>query len=153
MSLALEVREAPLRLVDRRGERSTATLFLHAVGERGSRPETIGERLNDPATRFVPVRRDGGVELVSLDWIAYVAAAGRLPEATASDAVGARHVAVELELAGGESLAGELVYSRPAGSARVSDLLNAAGERFLMLLTTDETLFVHRDAVVRARTL
>ena len=29
----------------------------HSAGERGVMPETISERLNDPATRFVSLRR------------------------------------------------------------------------------------------------
>jgi len=152
MSWALEVLEAPLRVVGRDGREATASLFLHAVGEHGGRPETIGERLNDRAARFVPLRRGGAVELTNLDWIAYVAAPGKLPEAAAQEATGARRAAVELELAGGATLAGELLYARPAGSARVSDLLNAGEERFLLLVTAEETLFVHRAAVVRART-
>jgi hypothetical protein len=152
MSWAVEVRETPMRVVGRDGAEVNASLFLHAVGEHGGRPETIGERLNDRGARFVPLRRGGAVELTSLDWIAYVAAAGKLPEATAHEAAGARRAAVELDLAGGATLAGELLYSRPAGSARVSDLLNSGEERFLLLLTAEETLFVHRAAVVRART-
>lgn len=153
MSLALEVREAPLRVVGRDGREIVASLFLHEVGERGGRPESIGERLNDRAARFVPLRRGADVELTNLEWIAFVAAAGRLPEADAREAAGARRAAVEIEIGDGAKLAGELVYSRPAGSARVSDLLNAGDERFLLLLTADETLFVHRDAIVRVRTV
>lgn len=152
MSLALEVREIHLRIVDMRGEVSSGAIFLHTIGELGVRPEPLVERLNDTAARFVPIRRDGGVELLHLAWVAYVAALGRAPEVAAREAIGAQHASVELELASGEQLTGELVYLRPAGSSRVSDLLNGAGERFLMLVTQEETLFVNRDAIVRART-
>lgn len=151
MSLALEVRQAALRIVDRKGAESRGAMFLHTVGD-GGRPESVDDRLNDPEARFVPIRFEHGVELLQLGWIAYAALAGRSPEVAASDSVGAQHAQVELELVSGERLAGELVYARPPGSARVSDLLNGKGERFLMLLTADETLFVNRDAIARART-
>jgi hypothetical protein len=152
MSLALEVRQAELLIVDRQGDEVRGAMFLHTVGDGGVRPETVGERLNDLATRFVPIRFESGVELVHLDWIAYVTLAGRPSEVAARDAIGAMHVGVELDLVSGDRLVGELVYARPAGSSRVSDLLNGKGEKFLMLLTDEETLFVNRDAICRART-
>jgi hypothetical protein len=152
MSLAVEVRDVPLRIVAFDGRAVAGSLFLHLVGERGRRPERLADRLNDPEVRFVPVRLEGRVELLNLAWVAYVAAPGRLPEIADREAVGCRSAHVELELAGGAELAGDLLYELPAGHARVSDLLNSPGERFLLLVTPDETLFVHRAAIVRART-
>lgn len=152
MSLAVEVRDIPLRIVAFDGSASAGRFFLHLVSDHAGRPETLGDRLNDAATRFVPVRMAERVELLNLAWIAYVACPGRLPEVADREEVGFRHERVELDLAGGARLAGELIYALPPGHARVSDLLNAAGERFLLLITADETLFVNRTAIVRART-
>jgi hypothetical protein len=152
MSLAVEVRDVPLRIVAFDGRAIAGSFFLHLVGDHGGRPETVGDRLNDPETRFVPVRVEERVELLHLAWIAYVACPGELPEVAEREAVGCRRERVELELAGGARLAGELLYALPPGHARVSDLLNTAGERFLLLLAAGETLFVNRAAIVRART-
>ena len=151
MSLALATFGAPLRFVELDGRATEGTLYLHIAGGRAAQPETIVDRLNEPGTSFVPLKVDGTIELLHLAWIAYVACPGRPPEVAAREEVGARRERVELELVGGETWRGELLYTLPAGHSRVSDLLNSPGERFLMLLTPSETLFVHRAAIVRAR--
>jgi hypothetical protein len=151
VSFALAMQDEPIRIVGTDGRVAQASLFLHAVADRSSRPETIGSRLNDLAVSFLPVRRDERIELVHLAWVAYVAVAGRPLDVAAREEVGARRAAVELDLVGGETLKGELLYELPAGNSRVSDLLNSAGERFLLLLSESETLFVNRAAIVRAR--
>jgi hypothetical protein len=151
MSLALEVRQTPMRVVDCRGEETLGAIFLHTVGEVAMRPETVRERLNEAGVRFLPLRRGEAVELVNLGSISYVGLAGRPPEVESLESVGAQRARVEVELAFGEWLRGDFVFERPAGSARVSDLLNAGEERFLLLLTESETLFVNRDAIVRVK--
>ena len=151
MSYALAMQDEPIRIVGTDGRVAEASLFLHAVADRSTRPETIGARLNDGAVAFLPVRREERVELVHLAWVAYVAVAGRPRDVAAREEVGARRAAVELDRVGGETLRGELLYELPAGNARVSDLLNSPGERFLLLLAGSETLFVNRAAIVRAR--
>jgi len=151
MSLALEVRSVPLGLVGFDGRATPGRLFLRAVGERG-RPETVGDRLNDPATSFLPLEIGARVELVHLAWVAYAVCAGREPEVAGREEVGALRKAVELDLVSGETLRGEFLYTLPRAQARVSDLLNRPGDRFLLLLTADETLFVQRTAIVRVRT-
>lgn len=151
MSLALEVRSVPLRIVGFDGRSTGGRLFLRSVGESG-RAETVADRLNDPGTRFLPIEIGPRVELVSLSWVAYAACAGREPEVARREEVGASRQTVELELAGGATLAGEFLHVLPRAQARVSDLLNRSDERFLMLLAPEETLFVQRAAIVRVRT-
>jgi hypothetical protein len=152
VSFALAMQDEPIRIVGTDGRVAEGTLFLHAVAERSSRPETVGARLNDLAVSFLPVRRDGSIELVHLAWVAYVAVAGRPLDVANREEVGARRAEVELDLVGGETLKGDLLYELPAGHSRVSDLLNSPGERFLLLLAGAETLFVNRAAILRART-
>ncbi|HLF57157.1 MAG TPA: hypothetical protein VI942_09960 [Thermoanaerobaculia bacterium] len=151
MSLAVETRAVPLRIVGLDGRATEGELFLHTVAERTARPESVDDRLNG-GIAFVPVRIGGRVELLNLDHVAYLAGAGELPEVGARLEVGARRERVEFDLAHGETLVGELVYTLPPGHARVSDLLNQPGERFLLLVAEAETLFVRRGSVVRART-
>jgi hypothetical protein len=151
MSLAVQTRGLSLRFVGFDGRAREVELFLHAVGERTAHPESIDDRLNG-GFAFVPVRAEGGVELVNLDHVAYVVAPGEVPEIAERDEVGASRERVELDLVHGETLAGELVYTLPPGHARVSDLLNSPTERFLLLVSPGETRYVHRASVVRVRT-
>jgi hypothetical protein len=152
MSLAIEVQSVDLRFVGFDGHTTEGSLFLHLAGERSARPQTALDRLNDPAVRFVPVRVDEHVELVNLAWLAFVSRPGRAPEVAAQEEIGALRASVSLDLAGGMTVEGDLHYLLPSGHSRVSDLLNSADERFLLVTTADETLYVHRAAVVRART-
>lgn len=153
MSLALETREAPVRIVELDGRQTEGALFLHTLGDQESRLETISRRLNDVEATFLPVRVNGGIDLVHLAWVAYVAADGRSGDVGRLEEVGARRAPVTLELAHGETVTGELLYAAPADQSRVSDLLNSGGERFLLLLAPDSTLYVHRAAIRRARAL
>ena len=151
MSLAVETRAIAVRVVALDARATEAELFLHTVGERTARPESLDDRLNG-GFAFVPVRVAGRIELLNLDHIAYLACAGETPEVAARLEVGAQREAAELDLVHGETLAGDLVYTLPPGHARVSDLLNSPTERFLLFGAGGETLFVNRAAVVRART-
>ena len=55
---------------------------------------------------------------------------------------------VRVFLAGGDVLAGELLYTSPDESSRVVDLMNR-DERFFRLWTDDRVLLVNREAVIR----
>lgn len=151
MSYALEVSNLPVRLHTADGRVVEAEVFLHAVGGSG-RPETLEDRLNDPDLRFLPCRVAGRVELVHLERVAVVEALAPLPELERLAEIGAVRQSVEVELAGGRALQGELVYSRPPGSQRVSDLLNSGNERFLLLVDgAARALYVRRDELLRVR--
>jgi hypothetical protein len=151
VSFAVEVQTVAVRLVGA-GLAVDGEVFLHVVGGSGH-PETLGERLNDLSVRFLPCRVDGRVELVRVDGISFVEARAPLPELREIEEVGAVRQQVDVELAGGYHLGGELVYTRPPGSQRVSDLLNSGAERFLLLLDGDQARYLRRDALVRVRTL
>jgi hypothetical protein len=150
VSYAVEVQPLPVRLHTTDGRAFGAEVFLHTVGELG-RPETLGDRLNDPHLRFLPCRIDGRVELVHLERLAWVEALAPLPEVAWLSEVGAVQQPVEVDLADGPTLQGTLVYSRPPGSQRVSDLLNAGEARFLLLLDGSRSLYVRRDQLLRVR--
>jgi len=145
---ALAVRRRPARLAGFDGDSALAVLFLRGASARGPRGETVLERLNAFDGEFLPCEIDGRVSLVNLSWIAYVEidAAGDGPEPP-----GVRRAPAELELVSGERLAGELVYVARPGRARVSDLLNAAGDRFIRLAAPGVDRFVRRDAIRRVR--
>ncbi|MCB1007773.1 MAG: hypothetical protein KDB94_02655 [Acidobacteria bacterium] len=145
---ALAVRRRPARLAGFDGDSAQAILFLRSPSARGPRDETVLERLNALDGEFLPCEIDGRVSLVNLSWIAYVEidAEGDAPELP-----GIRRARAELDLISGECLSGELVYVARPGRARVSDLLNAAGERFLHLAASGVDRFVRREAILRVR--
>lgn len=152
MDYSVEVSRRPARIVDRSGSAVDAVFFLHGSAVHPEGHETLAERLNDSGVRFLPCEiEDGIVELVRLDWIAYVEIAGLPHELPDLDEMGAYRAPVGLDLVSGESFDGELVYLAPPSAARVSDLLNRDDPRFLTLLRRGRTLYVNRDAIFRVR--
>jgi hypothetical protein len=151
VDLALEVQPLDVRLLFADGRRTTARVFLHAASARRLGSQTLGERLNDHDLAFIPLELEGRVELVRLGTIAAVQCDLPLPEIEALDAVDAFREPVEIELAGGEWLRGDLRYELPPGGCRVSDLLNAPDQRFLLLQHERGVSYVHRDAIARVR--
>lgn len=149
MTLAVPVRKLTVQLVDLRGGRSSAVVFLHAVSSHDPRPETLGDRLNGPDARFLPCQIGEEVELVQLAWLSYVEVPGALAEVEALRAVGAYEEDLELELAHGERVSATMIYEARVGRDRVSDVLNADGAEFLLLLDGERTLYVRRGAIVR----
>jgi len=149
MTLAVPVRKLTVQLVDVRGERSSAVVFLHAVSSHDPRPETLGDRLNATDATFLPCQVGEEVELVQLSWLSYLEVSGTLPEVDGLKAVGAHEEEVDLELAHGEKLSATMIYEARVGRDRVSDVLNAEGLEFLLLTDEDRTLYVRRGAIVR----
>ena len=131
------------------GEALTASFYLRLASSQGTGRETLGERLNDPATRFVPCRIEGKVELLSLDWISYVRVSGVLPEVGRREELGGVRQPARVTVQGGYVLEGEFLYVLPTARARLSDLLNMPGERFLLFLAPAAPLYINRDAIVR----
>lgn len=147
---ALEVCRRPARLAGFDGSAAEALLFLRAASPRGPRSETVLERLNDLDGDFLPCELDGEMVLVNLSWIAYVEVdTGPGDEQTAER--GLRRAPVAIDLVSGETLDGELVYVAHPGRARVSDVLNAASERFVRLAAPGCERYVRRAAILRAR--
>ncbi len=145
---ALAVRRRPARLAGFDGSSADAVLFLRAASARGPRGETVHERLNALDGDFLPCEMDGEVALVNLSWIAYVEVATTAGD---GDEPGTRRARVELDLVSGERIAGELVFVARPGRARVSDLLNAASDRFVRLAAPGTERHVRRSAILRVR--
>jgi hypothetical protein len=99
--------------------------------------------------RFLPARDAQTGALVTLGarticWISVPLA--RSGEALAADDLFEHRRDVEIELEGGAVLTGELLYSAPAASTRVVDVLNGAG-RFVPLWLADRVVFVSKSLV------
>lgn len=153
MSYSINFNRLPVRLATLTLETFDANLFLRSVSERRPGAETVGDRLDDPATLFLPFEIDEGTELFRVSGIAYVEYAGPLPEVEAEGAMGAKRPWVELVLTTGETLAGELLYILPPGRHRVLDHLNDPEVSFLRMRRPPEaTLYVNKAAVLRVRT-
>lgn len=151
MSYAIEVTTAVIRLRTLAAEDLTVTFFVHPVAHADYRPESVGDRLNDPRCRFLPCEIDGESHLVRLESIAYIEMSEPPPEVATSTSVGALQAPVELLLRSGERLTGVLLYQAERGEERVSDMLNRSPDRFLLLLDGSRSYFVQRDAIDRIR--
>ncbi len=131
------------------GESFPASFYLRLASSEGLGRETLGERLNDPTTRFVPCKINGRVELLSLEGISYIRAAGPLPEVGRREELGGIRQPARVTVRSGYILEGEFLYVLPTARARLSDLLNVSGERFLLFLAPAAALYINRDAIVR----
>jgi hypothetical protein len=144
--------ELAVRLVTLDGAATESLVFLHSTSGRHFGAETLGERLQGGETLFLPCSVGGRVELVNLDQVAYLDCPPDLPEVADLDEMAAFRAAATLELVNGERLSGDLRYRLPATGCRISDLLNVAAERFLLLTTGDRCFYVNRRAILRVRT-
>lgn len=150
-SYALQMQKVPVRLVTLTGADLRGELFLHASVDQAGRLQTIGGKLEEEDARFLPLGSDGGVQLVRVNWIAYLEVVGPTPDVTELEEIGACRATVELELVNGETLSGDLRYLLPPGNNRVSDLLNSPRPAFLLLAGAGLTRYVQRDALARVR--
>jgi hypothetical protein len=151
MDYAIDVTRTPIHLKTLTGEEIDAAAFVHPVGHADYRPESVGDRLNDPEAQFLPCEIDGEKYLVRLESVSYVVTTDAVPEVESMETVGAIHSQVELWLRSGERLQGDLIYEAERGEERVSDMLNRSRSRFLVLIHGDRTYFVLRDAVDRVK--
>jgi hypothetical protein len=150
-ALVVPVEALAVRLVTLDGKSVESFVFLHTTSGRRFGPETLGERLGSADNRFLPCETAAGVELVNLEQIAYLECPPGIPEVAELDEMESFRAAALLHLANGEQLGGELRYRLPPFSCRVSDLLNAAEERFLLLTGSDRCWYVNRRAIVRVQ--
>ena len=114
MSYAIDVSRIPIRLRTLRGEDIDAAVFVHPVGHADFRPESVGDRLNDPDTRFLPCTIDGESQLVRLSSISYVLMTEPVPEVESLEAVGATRCPAE-----------SAASTEPAKLPEISELLDA----------------------------
>ena len=139
-----EIKALPVTLVPVLGSPLAANVPLRRTGLEG---ETLGERLEDAASSFLPVEIDGHTELLRLAWLAYVRVDAGAPEVEKLEQLGARRESVSIRLTTGERLDGDVLYILPPDRQRISDLLNASDWRFLLLHVGSSVCFVHRDAI------
>ncbi|MEA2605057.1 MAG: hypothetical protein QOF89_6049 [Acidobacteriota bacterium] len=131
------------------GEAIAASFYLHLASASGSGRETLGERLNDPGTRFLPCKVNDHVELLNLDWISYIRIAGSIPEVAQREQHGASRQQARIAMQSGYLLEGQFLCLLPSARARLSDLLNVSTERFLLFLAPAAALYVNRKSIVR----
>lgn len=151
MSYAIDVTRTPIRVKTLGGQEFDATVFIHPVGHADYRSESVGDRLNDPDTHFLPCEIDGESQLVRLTSVSYVVMSEPTPEAESLETVGAIRSPVALWLKSGDRLQGDFLYEAKRGEERVSDMLNRTKNRFLVLMDGQTTYFVLRDAVDRVQ--
>jgi hypothetical protein len=131
------------------GDSIAASFYLRLASMSGSGRETLGERLNDPGTRFIPCKVGDRVELLSLEWISYIRVPGSVPEVARREQLGATRQQARVTLQSGYVLEGQFLCVLPSARARLSDLLNVTSERFLLLLAPAAVLYVNRGSIVR----
>jgi hypothetical protein len=130
-------------------EALSASFYLRLASASGVGRETLGERLNDPGTRFIPCRVGDRIELLNLDWISFIRVEGPGPEVARREEMGAVRKPARITLQSGYRLEGDLLSMLPHARARLSDLLNLSTDRFLLFLAPAAVLYVNRKAIVR----
>jgi hypothetical protein len=131
------------------GDSVATSFYLRLASALGTGRETLGERLNDPGTRFLPCKIEEQVELLNLKWISYIRVPGMLPEVTQREELGAVRQRAQVVVQSGYLLEGEFLTVLPTSRSRLSDLLNVTGERFLLFLAAAAVLYINRDTIVR----
>ncbi len=140
--------ETRVRILLDDGRTLDGSIFTSVTGPLGG-PETILERLVDPAEEFLPLAcgedrlllNKTGIILVQCPADAVGPAAG---------AQGAKEVPVRVSLAGGTSLLGRLSIRMPPERARVLDYLNSA-PRFVPLLGDRDVTLIQKHFIVTVR--
>ncbi len=130
-------------------EALAASFYLRLSSASGMGRETLGERLNDPGTRFIPCKVGDRIELLNLDWISFIRVEGQVPEIAQREELGAIRQSAKIAVQSGYLLEGELLYVLPHARARLSDLLNFSTDRFLLFLAPAAVLYVNRESIVR----
>jgi hypothetical protein len=146
-SYKIAVTEVPARLALVSGAKMPASFFLASAGEDTEEHEGLLAHLNNERKQFIAIRGEAGISLVCADAIAYVCVGEPAPEVDLCDVVGAPHHAAQVRLCTGEELRGDFVCLTPSERARLSDLINEPGQRFLLFTRGTSTYLIHRNAV------
>jgi hypothetical protein len=125
-----------------------ASLYLRLSTDVLGR-ECLGNRLNDPATRFLPCKVEDKIELLNLKMIAQIRILGPLPDVEIKEELGATRQAARVTLTSGYTLSGDFFSILPSSRSRLSDLLNMTDETFLLFLTPSAPMYLNREAIVR----
>jgi hypothetical protein len=137
------------QIVFRDGKPLTVSFYLRLAGAGMAGRETLGERLNDPGTRFLACKVDERVEILNLSAISLIRVMGALPEIAAQERQGAIRQPARVAMGCGETLRGEFLCVAPSTRVRLSDLLNAPDRRFLLFLAEGRGIYLRREDIVR----
>ena len=118
-------------------------IFLSPYSHRHDGHETVEEYLNG-ARSFFPTNQDGIAKLINRDQLRWLKAPRSQEEEHSYDVTEAH---VIMELIDGTRIEGAIEINRPAGQARISDILNSHHEQFLCLRTDDDSCFVNKRFV------
>ena len=130
------------------GEPQAGAFFLRP---KGAGWESMGHRLEDPETKFIPVEFDGLMNFVNLNAIDYIEFFDRdQPDARRASDLGAIEIAAHLTMRTGEEMEGTLIHMVAPGRERLSDVLNDEG-RFFIVMMGESVRFVRRARVARVR--
>jgi hypothetical protein len=110
------------------------------ASDRHDGHETIEEYLNSSRS-FFPTNQGGVPKLINRDQILWVRAARSEGERLA---YGLSEAHLILELVDGMRVEGNIETYRPAGQARISDILNSPQEIFACLRTDEDACFVNK---------
>lgn len=133
-----EIREVRFTLTD--GREVRGEVFLNLFEARHSRPQRVGELLND-RDHFIPVRTGEGTVLLNVFGIV----SARIPAEMEKDelmTLGERYT-VRAVTSLGEELVADLYVNMPAGAQRVKDYLNQS-LRFYTLFLPKHIVYVNR---------
>jgi len=143
----IPTRRMPVRVILGPGDELAGELFAPQNGPGGA-PTTLDQRLNDETESFLALSTGNANVLIHRKQIVAVHSETPRGDDGVPQLDGGSHV--EVDLAGERRLTGRLVYSMPAGRARLIDYLNAA-PRFIALYHADGTTWFNRDKVIRVR--
>lgn len=147
----------PVRVEINLGGRGIRPIEIYVAEHlaRAFRRQHVADLLAGPEA-FLPARDLGDDRFAMFNkavaiWIRIPLASGSLPVEESSvaltDELFEQQHPVEIELASGERLCGDLMYSLPAERARPVDYLNEV-HRFCRLWTSDYLYLVNKDSVV-----
>ncbi len=140
--------ETRVRILLDDGRTLDGVLFTSVTGPLGG-PETILERLADPAEEFLPLACGDDRLLLNKTGIILVQCPAEALGAAVGEQ-GAKEAAVRVSLAGGTSLLGRLSMRMPPERARVLDYLNAA-PRFVPLFGERDVTLIQKHFIVTVR--
>lgn len=153
MDLAIPVRKIPLRLVWADGQIVKGNLFLRPLAEARLGPETAYDRLND-AEQFlaVEIAGEGTPALVNkarLLWVEAESAYEAEVDPETGEGTPEQAMEVEVQVAGGQRIAGTVMVAGPPGLSRLSDFLNSLAATFFVIRGERTIALLNRHQILR----